>query len=81
MNGALGFAEAMISYSNRRIKFPLRQDLLYPGKKRIRYLEEVGMDPNKTMEAASNEENLNEDPLPIQEDPADETQQPTLFDM
>ncbi len=80
-NGALGFAEAMLSYYNRRIKYPLRQDLLYSGKKRIRYLEEVGMDPNKTMEAASNEENLNEDPLPIQEDPADETQQPTLFDM
>ena len=42
-NGSLGFAEALLVYYNKRVKYPLRRDMLYTGKKRIKFLAEMGM--------------------------------------
>ena len=80
-SGALGFAEAILGYYNRRIRYPLRRDKLYSGRKRARFLEEVGMDPDEASAAMSDEEMSNDGFPDAEQDSQEESRQPTLFDM
>ncbi len=52
-NGSLGFAEALLVYYNKRIRYPLRRELLYSGKKRARFLAEMGVSNSSPEETAS----------------------------
>lgn len=50
-NGSIGFAEALLIYYNKRIKYPLPREMLYTGKKRDRFLSEMGIGSKEQEEA------------------------------